>query len=450
MHKYGYSSPTDGTYKIDGVTYSVGKDFRTQERYEEYRSVGLDTLLLQANDPYCGEDFETSQTKKNMDNAYKAGIRRITVFDKRINDLSHIKGGLIGKDKLFPDEQALQERLKECVKDYRKHPAFLGVMLIDEPTYEYFSSIGQIERALKSIDEKIICQCNILPLAYDGDKQYCADNERYTLTQAYRKYVEDFCRSVPQRNIVMDSYPIREENEAGRFIAPRHFAGYQIFHDVCRDFGRETTAVLQSTAMHNDKTQKFRALNEGTMLFQYYGALAFGVKELAYFTYWRKQDNKSTFEFYPDNTAFISQCGEKTSLYYAVEKIHREHEQLESALEEYTFVNSSFLGKAEYLLHCEEREIEGIEARAKTEAPVLITKLQQKEGRGVVYAVQSLSDPDACEEENVVTLRIKGCKAATVYRDGVGRAEGLSDGEYTARLLPGRAEFIFVEAPCLR
>lgn len=445
MHKYGYSSPTDGTYKIDGVTYSVEKDFRTQERYEEYRAVGMDTLLLQANDPYLGELFETSQTKKNMDNAYRAGIQRITVFDKRINDLSHVKGGLIGEDKLFSDEQALKKQLEEYVKDYSKHPAFIGIMLIDEPTYEYFSSIGQIERALKSIDDKIICQCNILPLAYDGDKQYCADNEKYTLPQAYRKYVEGFCSNVPQKNIVMDSYPIREENKAGKFIAPRHFAGYQIFHDVRRDFGREATAVLQSTAMHNTKTQKFRALNEKTMLFQYYGALAFGVKEFAYFTYWRKQDNKSDFEFYPDNTAFISQHGEKTSLYYAVQKINEEHKQLENTLEKYSFVNSSFIGKADYLLHCEEREIDGIKVCAKTDAPLLITLLKEKHGQSIAYAIQNLSDPDVCEEENQVELFIEGCKRATVYHGNVWAEESLTNGKYTAKIMPGYAEFIFVE-----
>ena len=130
IHKYGYSSPTDGTYEIDGKTFSVEQDFRTEEKYREYKEAGFDTLLLQGNDPYLCEPFEISQTKKNMDMAWNVGIERVIVFDKRINDLSHAEDGLVGKGKLFATNEELQNILQEYIKDYVKHPAFLGVSLL--------------------------------------------------------------------------------------------------------------------------------------------------------------------------------------------------------------------------------------------------------------------------------------------------------------------------------
>ena len=66
---YAYSGPTDGTYRIDGETFSVGEDFRTRTRFAEYRRAGFNILLFQGNDPYCGEEWESSQTKLNLDNA---------------------------------------------------------------------------------------------------------------------------------------------------------------------------------------------------------------------------------------------------------------------------------------------------------------------------------------------------------------------------------------------
>lgn len=71
---YGYSSGTDGTYFSGTRVFTQNKDFRTEEQYRYYLESGLNTLMLEGNDPYYGETWETSQTKKNMDTAYKAGI----------------------------------------------------------------------------------------------------------------------------------------------------------------------------------------------------------------------------------------------------------------------------------------------------------------------------------------------------------------------------------------
>ena len=85
---YGYTGPTDGTWFRDDEQYNTGEDYRTEERYREYKEAGFNTLLIQGNEPYKGEDFETSVLKRTMDRAYAAGITRIIVYDSRLDALS--------------------------------------------------------------------------------------------------------------------------------------------------------------------------------------------------------------------------------------------------------------------------------------------------------------------------------------------------------------------------
>ena len=41
MHIVGFTAPPNGTLEIDHVFSSVGQDFRTVERYTEYRECGF-------------------------------------------------------------------------------------------------------------------------------------------------------------------------------------------------------------------------------------------------------------------------------------------------------------------------------------------------------------------------------------------------------------------------
>ena len=84
---YGYCSPTSGKYYVDGNEYFMGEDFRTAKRYKEYKDVGFTILLLQHENSYSGEDFETSACNLCMREAVKAGIDKIIVSDTRLKEL---------------------------------------------------------------------------------------------------------------------------------------------------------------------------------------------------------------------------------------------------------------------------------------------------------------------------------------------------------------------------
>ena len=64
---YGYNAPTWGRYYHDGQTYFLGEDFRSVKRYKEYKDIGFNICLLQHDNGYNGEEWETSSTKICLD-----------------------------------------------------------------------------------------------------------------------------------------------------------------------------------------------------------------------------------------------------------------------------------------------------------------------------------------------------------------------------------------------
>ena len=46
---YGYSTPGDGIWWIDGEEFTSGEDFRTVERYAEYKDAGMTIFFPQTS-----------------------------------------------------------------------------------------------------------------------------------------------------------------------------------------------------------------------------------------------------------------------------------------------------------------------------------------------------------------------------------------------------------------
>ena len=344
---YGYSSPTDGYWRLDEETYDDG-EFRTQERYEEYLEAGLNTLMLQGNDPYSGELFEASQLKKNMDNALAAGIKRVIVFDSRIQILSAsatpvVTNIAIVEDYTFTsypntgelnlqDTDALKEYLLYCMKDYKNHEAFFGVMLVDEPRWNVLPQGCMVYKALEEALPGIYVQLNLLPLDTSfraGDRFVDPSNPEYTnytVAQKYEQYIDDFCRMSGANRICMDSYPIKRSGTDNYYILESHLLNLRILNKVADKYGCTLNGVAQSTELARTLDRSdvaLKAPNKTEMYWQINAYLGFGINTFSYYTYWAKQENSSDSN-HTDGTAYMTHDGQKTELWYAMKDIHAE------------------------------------------------------------------------------------------------------------------------------
>jgi hypothetical protein len=123
MEQYAYAPPPDFRFEADGIISPVVQDFRTVERYKEYKECGFDILLAQTSGVYNGEPWEISKTKLVLDRAYEAGLKKVIVTDERIRLLSETFDGLIGEGKKFASEEELIEFVRA---EHRRELCFEG------------------------------------------------------------------------------------------------------------------------------------------------------------------------------------------------------------------------------------------------------------------------------------------------------------------------------------
>lgn len=202
---YCYAPPTDGTWVAEGGEIkSAGQDFRTVERYKEYKDCGFDILLMQSAGKYTGEEWETSNAKAVADKAFAAGIDKIIMTDIRLQHLSEgivyfdengkpypngknrinysdangnglkmeidlLSERLVCKDGPFQTEEELDGYVAFCMKPYMNHQGFYGVQLKDEPNFKHVKFYGDTYRSIKRVCPSSFIQQNLNQVYNDAN-----------------------------------------------------------------------------------------------------------------------------------------------------------------------------------------------------------------------------------------------------------------------------------------
>ncbi len=450
---FGYASPTDGTWTENGETFSTGVDYRTAERYKEYLDAGLNVMLIQGNDPYRGEDFSTSQLKKNMDNCVSAGITKCIVFDSRLQKLSTYTTPIVGEGCLYATQEELNAYVADCMKDYAAHEVFFGVMLIDEPSYTQLDALGSVYQAIKAYKDCYI-EANLLPMSDGNEKRYAQEYATMTLEEAYSKYVNDFLDKSQSEKIMMDSYPIRQSDN-GYSILSTHIRGLQILADICKKRNVKFEAVAQTFSATDNGSKKFSEPSMPTMQWQMNLYMGFGVQTFGYFTYWRKQANATNGEWFVDNTSFISQYGNKTPLYYTMQELNSQMQSFAPVITQFKYnASSAYIFKpvsysTGYVGSVENQQFKLIkDISAPTGNVAMVTELYDETKNVYMYMVMNALNPDWKRAENDnLTLEVSvdfGSEydAALVFYKGQSRFVQLDKGVYNTSLDAGYADYI--------
>lgn len=450
---FAYASPTDGSYTENGVPMSTGEDYRTVERYREYKEAGLNTMLIQGNDPYGGEDFETSQLKKNMDMCIEAGISRCIVFDSRVQKLSTSQVSLIGEGAAYATQEELNAYVKECMKDYSKHQAFYGMMIMDEPTYKELPAFGQVYKAIKANADCYI-EANLLPLSSTDVSRYTAEYASMTTDEAYQAYLDKYIECASPDKILMDSYPMRYDGSTYS-IFTTHLRGLQILADTAKKHNIAFEAVGQTYGATVNGSHKMSAPTFASMEWQMNAYMGFGVETFGYFTYWRKQNNSLSGEWFTDGTSYITQYGEKTNLYYAMQAISGEMQSFAPVIKnfDYTASNSYVFAPVAYptgYANMEEQKFALFgkdDIGANSGSVALVTELKDKSNGQMMYMVMNSLDPDYKQDDENIVMDFEinfgsDYDAVEVYYRGERYLKSLDNGVYKSSLDAGYAEYI--------
>ncbi|MBQ8429365.1 MAG: hypothetical protein IJX30_04655 [Clostridia bacterium] len=448
---YAYSPPPEGKWWIDDTIYPT-EDFRTVEKYREYKECGFNILFMQGTASFDGTDWENSDTKRCMQYAVEAGLDKIIIVDQRIFNLSLIEGGIIGEGKPFASETALDEFIANCLKDYRNEKGFYGVQLRDEPFHPYLKTIGQLYRSLHRVDASVFVHCNLNPLHGPSlTYQICGDSGN--LIEAYEGYLSRFLEETGTNHIMMDTYPFFKSPDKAH-IGRHYFAGLECVARVCKRYGVEMHIVMQSFAM-NVRTKCYHRLpNEREMQFQKNVLLAFGVKQYSYFTYWTKQANNSKGEMFIDGKAMMNRKGEKTKTYFHVQKINRELTELAPLLWEFDYCANTFAVKTPfcttptYLDTVRGGMLSQVTDVQTDKEVALVTELYDKKKKQYMHCVVNTTDiqryTKKYKNEKQITQLTFGEKynVADVYEKGVWKTVDLKDGKIQVGLHAGEGVII--------
>ena len=490
---FGYTPPTNGHYYENTIDYYSGQDFRTVERYREYKEAGLNVLMLQ-NEDRCDyqNPWEQSVLKKRMDDIQEAGLEHCIVNDTRLYDLCNTLEPLIGPDGIplhninnilngltqFPSEEALDAYVKTLIKDYRTHPIFYGVMLRDEPFYQHLHNFGLTYQSLKRVAPNIYLEANLLPMSVGLDQynRYVPAEMKWKgeeeptmkdTEEAYRFYLKEYLKYSKADKILMDSYPFQLTSN-GRIHQTKetHLRSLQIIGDLCAERGLKFEAVAQTYGGKAGKTPNRAKMNAATMQWQLNAYMGFGVQTFGYFTYWRKVMNSSLpgGEWFNDGESFISNDGTKTNIYYSMQLIHQEMQKMAKPLSCFRYKNATTFinGSSEIPVSYAEMEERDMTLFKRSDfhnnegGVALVTELRDHKSIGknqYMYMVQNALDPFYKEiEENKnddktmmdfsIQFDADRYNAAEVYFRGERRLVPLDNGKYSSRLDAGYAEYI--------
>ncbi len=448
---YGYSPPPQGEWYLDDQVFKT-EDFRTVEKYREYKECGFNVLFMQGTASFDGKDWETSETKMAMERAVEAGLDKIIIVDKRIFDLSLIPGGIIGEGKQFATEEDLVDFIRNCLKDYKHQKGFYGVQLRDEPFHPYLKTIGQLFRAIRSADSSVFVHCNLNPLITPSlAYQICPGGKN--MIDAYENYLTMFLEETGTDHIMMDTYPFFKSPDRAN-VGRYHFAGLECVARVCKKYGKEMHIVMQSFGMKVRTKRYHRLPSAQEMQYQKNALICFGVKQYSYFTYWTKQMNRSNGEMFPDGEAIIDRSGKKTKMYARVQKVNKELTALAPLLWDFNYCANAFFVKAPFcttptfLDMVQGGELSQITDVKTDKEIVLVSELYDKKKKQYMHCIMNPTDIQRYrkrykDEKQVTELTFnEKFNVADVYTAGKWQTVPLTDGKLQISLLPGDGAII--------
>lgn len=332
---FAYSAPMNGVFTRDGEKKVLGPDQRTKEGYTTYKQAGFNVLMLTGTAGYDGEtEWEKSECYRAFSAATQAGINRIIISDRRINNLIERKDALIGEDKQFKNEEELKEEVKRYLQTFSKEQAFYGVTLRDEPDYTYTKAFGWTYRAIKQAAKElgmddIYIHMNLLP--YDSvysrfAKEFDFDN----MGDAYRNYVRNYLEATGADRVSVDVYAFRNLGIAGAF-----YTTAQVYSKLGKELGVDITFCLQSYAM---KSNYFRKVGKSEMLLELYSLMGFGFDDFAYYTYQPAETSNSA----PIDSSFMNADGSLTNIYYYGQEAMSNAQAMSDIILNYEFLGSKF------------------------------------------------------------------------------------------------------------
>ena len=160
--------------------------------------------------------------------------------------------------------------LDAAVEEYRRHPAFGGYFVTDEPSFELFDDLRAIVSRLHAADPEHLAYINLNPDYVFGR----------TADTVYPTYVDRFVETVQPALLSFDYYPFLVDRDR-----PTFFRSLALIRDAA--LRKQIPFLLILLAMPHGP---YRDPSEAEVSWQAFHGLAYGAGGISYFAYWTPVD----------------------------------------------------------------------------------------------------------------------------------------------------------------
>ncbi len=200
--------------------------------------------------------------------------------------LSVIANGYPMKAKM-DDEQALAA-VKKMLSPYKNDKNLLAIYLQDEPPSSSFKRLGIAVKAIRAVDSRVLPYINLLP-NYASNGMLGAES--------YEAYIDKFVQQCNPKFLSYDNYAIFESTGLD---ADRFYSNLETMRAKALHFKLPFWNIVLGNCHF-----EYAPPSQATISLQMYSSLAYGVRGLAYFTYFTPTSGNYRL-------AAIDQFGHKT------------------------------------------------------------------------------------------------------------------------------------------
>lgn len=427
------------------------KGWLTEEAFQDYIDCGFTYVMPEYDGLY---DIATDGTTRESAYTFEESDLYAYMEMAEKMKLPVVIGASILTSMTSTEDYRLTEDVKlyltEMVENLSKYTMFKGFTLRDEPNIEHAKSFKAAYDYMKKLKPDLYQFTSFLPI-HSGDPTRFSKNYSGDLEAAYLEYVEAFSDATD--GFVYDHYPLIIDPTTGKTsISETWYQNLRLVAENALKNGYEAGIAIQSCAYGpegGEETQEHRRAisTKADAAYQVYTSLAYGMKNICWFTYWEHWMNTTGEEFYSAMVKYPEKAdGEpvKTDAYYAVKEINEEIKKFDHVFLKFGWEGTMAVTKKgaelstpmSYVGDYQSPRIKKVEASDEA----IIGCMKDKNGYDG-FMVVNATDP-GLNKSNSVTVTFKQASKALIYVKGEEQMVDLKKGSYTFELESGEGIFV--------
>jgi hypothetical protein len=211
--------------------------------------------------------------------------------------------------------------------------------------------------------------------------------------------------------------------------------------------------VTQTFEMSSSGAQSMRKLTEPGAKWLNNMLLGFGVKEISYFTYFTRTENKTDGESFYGTSSFVDLYGNPLNTYYMMQKIIADNQKFAPTVLQFKYKKSGVFTKlplnysGDHLQYVEQNSqtYEKVKSITVNKECAMVNEMYDAANDRYMYMAMNIVDPEYKGSPVYQTITLEFApeyKYAVVYKDGEKGLYKLKDSKLEIKGAPGDASFV--------